>query len=350
MLKKLASIILITTFLTSCSTDIDINAEWKEIMIVYGLLDHNDTTHYVRVQKAYLGEGNVLTMASVSDSIYYSDSIYVELQAMNGNQNNGSPIVLEPTFIAKEDGVFASDGHYVFKTPASFNQNLDQSLNYKVLVRNVNSANEATSITNLIGNYNVTVPQTPSINLNADSEFTIEWTVADNASVYQPIVRFHYFEDGVNKYVDMELSSIRNENNLSKLNKSFERTTIYSFIGNAIEASETAVRIPLGLEVIILAGGEEYDLYTQVNGPSSSIVEEQPEYTNIENGLGLFSCRTSTSSVENFTTLANPSGYYQFSSASIDSLKCGSKTGDLHFASLVENLVTNQVDTVFCNN
>ena len=29
----------------------------------------------------------------------------------------------------------------------------------------------------------------------------------------------------------------------------------------------------------------------EVNEPSSSIIQERPEYTNIVNGIGLFSCR-----------------------------------------------------------
>jgi hypothetical protein len=45
------------------------------------------------------------------------------------------------------------------------------------------------------------------------------------------------------------------------------------------------------LEFIVYAGGEALQTFMAVNSPSNSLVQERPLYTNINNGLGVFSCR-----------------------------------------------------------
>lgn len=48
--------IFLTAFLffASCETDFDINADWKDITVVYGALNQNDSIHYIRIQKLFL--------------------------------------------------------------------------------------------------------------------------------------------------------------------------------------------------------------------------------------------------------------------------------------------------------
>ena len=50
---RIAALIVLTTILfQACKTDFDINAPWKESAIVYGILNQNDTIHYIKVNKA----------------------------------------------------------------------------------------------------------------------------------------------------------------------------------------------------------------------------------------------------------------------------------------------------------
>jgi hypothetical protein len=53
-LRQLVLLLLIPLAFTSCETDFELNAEWKDITIVYGILNQNDTAHYIRIQKAFL--------------------------------------------------------------------------------------------------------------------------------------------------------------------------------------------------------------------------------------------------------------------------------------------------------
>jgi hypothetical protein len=45
----------------SCSTDVDIYAEYKDISIVYGMIEPESDTTWIKVTKAFLGPGECLT-------------------------------------------------------------------------------------------------------------------------------------------------------------------------------------------------------------------------------------------------------------------------------------------------
>ena len=59
-MKKLffVAIPLILLF-TSCKVEFSPNAEWKEVPVVWCVLDQMDDTTWVRVQRCFLGEDNL---------------------------------------------------------------------------------------------------------------------------------------------------------------------------------------------------------------------------------------------------------------------------------------------------
>jgi hypothetical protein len=52
------------------------------------------------------------------------------------------------------------------------------------------------------------------------------------------------------------------------------------------------------IEIIISAADKDFALYLEVNEPSTSIVQDKPQYSNIENGLGIFSSRSNKSTLK----------------------------------------------------
>ncbi|MFW5705613.1 MAG: hypothetical protein ACOCX8_01300, partial [Bacteroidota bacterium] len=58
-----------------------------------------------------------------------------------------------------------------------------------------------------------------------------------------------------------------------------------------LDADFVGQRLAGPVDFIVAAGGIEYDTYMRVNGPSYSLVQDRPEYTNIVNGFGLMSSR-----------------------------------------------------------
>ena len=140
--------ILLSLFF-SCSTDFDVNAEWKDITVVYCLLNQNDSAHYVKVNKAFLGEQDAYIMAQISDSFNY-ENINVSLEQWN-NDNRIKIIPLEKTTeIVKQPGIFATDNNIIYKTTGSIFADSE----YKLII-DIPGKEPVTSTTKLIARFNV---------------------------------------------------------------------------------------------------------------------------------------------------------------------------------------------------
>ena len=75
--KRLISFFFILLVFFSCENDLDINADWEDIPVIYSILDsgssyEDNTEHYIKVQKSFLGDLSASQMAQETDSIYYN--------------------------------------------------------------------------------------------------------------------------------------------------------------------------------------------------------------------------------------------------------------------------------------
>ena len=53
-MKKITSIFLLIIILfSSCESDLDINSEWEEVTVVFGLLDQSKEKQYIRINKSF---------------------------------------------------------------------------------------------------------------------------------------------------------------------------------------------------------------------------------------------------------------------------------------------------------
>ena len=73
MNKLLFSFVLIIAIgFNSCKTDIDVNAEYKDIPVVYGLINPTDTNHYIKINKAFLGNASAVDLAADANNFNYA--------------------------------------------------------------------------------------------------------------------------------------------------------------------------------------------------------------------------------------------------------------------------------------
>lgn len=347
MYKYLSILSVFSLLLIACNNEVDINDDWQEQAVIYALLDPSDSVQTVRVQKAYLGQGDVFEMAAIADSIYYTDSIEVSLQALDNGNPTGDLFILQAQSITKDDGEFTSEGHVMYQTQG-LDGVLDRDFAYRVKVVNLATGYEAYGDTYLVGDFMLIKPQSPTINFNTSVKMEMEWWHADNAGVYQVVLRFHYEEDGEKKYLDMPFNErqVGTDYNAPGVLSNYEINRFYTFLQNNMEPSTTKKRIAKGVELFIYAGGDNYTLFTDLNATSGSLVEERPEFTNVINGAGLVSSRAVTTSEDVFQFNLTQD-YYLLSSSAIDSLVCGYRTADLHFGQ-IEVFGNNQIDTVYC--
>ena len=314
--------ILLSLFF-SCTTDFDVNAEWKDITVVYCLLNQNDSSHYVKVNKAFLGEQDAYIMAQISDSFNY-ENINVSLERWINN-NLLQTIILDTTYINKEHGIFATDNNIIYKTTDSIYADSE----YKLII-DIPGKEQITSSTKLIARFkvlnNFEAPQRV-IGFSSSSPETIEWNSVENARLYELTIRFHYYEETtdsgtVAKFLDWKQPTKLSPNldGGEKMSLEIPGESFYQFIAANISVIENVKRIAGCLDFMFMLGGDDLNTYIEVSRPSNTIVQEKPAFTNIVNGIGIFSCRYDK----------NIFGK-ELSDRSVDSLSCGQYTKDLRF-------------------
>lgn len=296
----------LSLFFVSCETDFDVITDYKEVAVVYGILNQNDSVHYFRISKAFLGKGNALEYAKIADSSSYGADINVVLRdsAQNGVVKD---IVFDTvTLFNKQTGVFYAPGQlfYVGKC------NLDKEHIYKLIITNKKTGNIVTSETNLIGDFYFTKPSSSSKSLSLKRSITtankIEWANALNGRKYQMVIHFFYKElYGINDTLLKSVTWTFPAVNASKTNGtgstqvSFLNEEFYKICETKIpytditQEQKVLKRYAAFCKMEMTVVDNNFATYLDVNGSSTGLTMEKLQFTNITNGYGLFASRNS---------------------------------------------------------
>jgi len=300
------------TFFTGCETDFDVTAPWKDITVVYGLISQNDSVHYIKVNKAFLGEGNAYTYAQIADSSSYGDNIEVTIIEKAKNGSTRSFACEATTVFDKEPGVFYYPEQEVYKTAFRVPNNYtEQELVYSVVIRNKITGKVVTAQTPLVKDFAIETPRPgqQSIDFISENNQRIKWISAKDGRRYNIAIRFLFADvmkithDTVARSIDWNLTSVKSTTidggeNLEIL---YDPLSFYGVCKNLVPVRDSYnldyteedvdVRLADRVEFRFMVAGDELNTYMEVNEPATGIIQEKPEYTNIENGIGLFSCR-----------------------------------------------------------
>ncbi len=282
----------------SCSTKIDVNAEYKDITVVYGILNQNDSIHYIKINKAFLGNNNAYVMAADPAMSNYDPS---ELEVYMEEWKNGYYVTTIPfdttTIYNKEPGVFYYPNQYVWKAKRIINPNnpsYSDICEYKMYVLNKTNGKLISSSTKLVNKFAITQPQ---YSIGFNSSKTAIWKSAINGRRYEMIIRFHYKEKDAlgaitDHSVDINFGYLKSPNLDGGTQMEMDYgPSFFPALSNSIPANPNVSRVCGNIDLIILAGGDELSTYIDVNAPTGSSVFDRPDYTNINNGIGVFSCR-----------------------------------------------------------
>ena len=292
--------ILILLSISSCETDFDVNANWEDVTIVYGLIDPNEEIQLVKINKAYLGEGDAIEMASISDSTNYNPSdirvTLYRIKEISFNQYDTlSSVILNDTILEKDDGLFSIDNNiiYTFSKPESF---YNTNSIYSLEVINLSSGHMVTSKTEIINNFSFE-------SLNSSFQWglyneelgdslmfrtkTIEWTKSNNGEIYQLDVLINYIEN--NDTISLIWSQPLIEYSSGNMTTKIKGNLFFDFLSSNL--SNNTTKQFLNLDLIMTVGTDDLKTYINVNKPFSGIVQERPAFSNIGNGIGLFSSR-----------------------------------------------------------
>jgi len=320
-------------FLASCKKSLIVNADWKDVTVVYGLLDQTEPIHYVKVTKAFLGPGNALQFAQISDSSNY-DTLKVYMEEYNSSILLRT-IALHDTLITNKDsGVFYFPVQKVYYTTAKLNTGLTYHLVINVIKKGV-TQKVVEGYATLIGDLDVSIPMSVSkASFQSGKNTEVKWTSATGGIRYQVDIRIRYAETKIGvpnstviKSLDwLALTDIKSlsDKGGQTMDYYLSGDAFFVFIGSQLKSDsvngQPVTRALRNCDFIFTVGSNDLSTYMDVTAPSMTIIQERPAFTDIINGIGLFSART----VVGIDSL-------QFSPYTLDEIKTNPYTRNLGF-------------------
>ncbi|PCJ82242.1 MAG: hypothetical protein COA49_01725 [Bacteroidetes bacterium] len=319
-------------FFSRCNTDVDLTAPYMSIPVVFGLLDAEADTQWVRINRTWLGEGDQTDAALIADSSEYSSS-RLEAQFVEViNGVDGRVFTLQDTLLQNksEDGVFFAPEHkaYFAPTRVTDEMNLNPDAQYRLELV-IDDTTEVEALTNMIAVTigNITRPPMGIDNIRFGfasvgssnvtyPNYTFKWYSTPGASRYDAIVRVHFIEhywaDDYQTILDSSRTRMieipvgsedpNNDDGGELIKKIFGGYTFFSNLSTRLIKSPRITRelgvwdedsqIARAFDFVLIVANEQLAIYLDINSPVTGIIQERPEYTNINGGLGLWASRT----------------------------------------------------------
>jgi hypothetical protein len=345
MRKRLALLFgfmgMVTVFIT-CSTDFELNTP-QETTVIFGILDESADTQWVKVNKSFLGDGNNFEYAALNDCTEYSN-VTVSVEE-NGGLNRLWTLSEKYVAVDNSNGIFYTDSQKVYYfIPGS----LDNTVTYTVKAEFDDNRPVVEATTSLVGQFDFTGIFKAKLFTGLDFEngtglaspsyienFVIDWSLGKDAKRYDLTVRFNYTEHLIAgsitpKYVDWfqgtQIST--GITGTGNLDRTINTEIFFSFLQTVPELVDTSgveKRVIENVEFILTAAHDELNTYIEINEPVSGIVTERPTYTNVINGIGIFSSRAKV--VLDRASALTP--LTQFKRNSTEEISRGQYTGNL---------------------
>jgi hypothetical protein len=321
-MKKLflsLSLLACMAFFNACSTDVELYADYKDIPVIYGLIDATTDTNFVRINRAFCGSNdnpiNAYEVALIADSCNYPgklDARIMEYKLGFGNQYSptGRVIMLDTITIHDKDttGIFYAPDQKVYYTTETFKQNTE-SARYKYRLAVYKGNDTITSETGVVGgeNFKILTWQTSFISDSTTNTGKISFTAADNTAFYDMKMYFNYREKHGAKEENKQLKWDFGTKSVDELYYddqqkcfyvSYGMNSLFDMLERAIGSDTTGVTRYFDenpIEIVIAAGGEELYNYIQINAQAGGLSQSIPDYTNINGGYGVFSSRINKS-------------------------------------------------------
>lgn len=316
---------VITLF--SCDNEVDLNAEFIDTPVVFSLLTPGADTQYVRVTRGFLKDGeSAIDLAQDPSNLYY-DTLEVFLTDVE----SGNVFSFNKIEVPKEPGVFSTETNRVYMLENQLNVGSE----YKLDVTRPGEGT-STATASALGQVELDKPDPnrPSLEVSFVNNqlqfqsYDFQFNIGRNIAKFEAYLYFYY--DEVNgstktrKEVKMPIGSFTNSNreNLDEIEIFFPGDRFFRTIANEVEPTSVKKEIPTDstLMIEIYAADETLIFYQDLNGPIEGLAQVRPEFSNIENGIGLFASR---SVVKYFTRLNGDSR---------NELKIGSLTGNHNFS------------------
>jgi hypothetical protein len=302
-MKKNILIILVVLGFVACDNKLEINAPYREIPVIYGFININDTVQYLRIQKVFQNSIEVKAneASKISDSLELKN-IKVQLIVVRAFTKD-TINCYKTNEISKEAGFFANDVNFIYKSDVyNLKQYADiQSVNLNVT--NTLTGNKYTAMCNLIGDQAIE-SRNITISENSANKFRFSYRINTSAYIIDAAIRLKYLEAPlsnptafVEKFYDYYVQS-------SDETAKYQPNSIVSFLIKSPDVlkdwrayfdiqSKNVIRQYVGVEYVTWGASAELLDIQEISKPNISFVQKRTDYSNIKGGaLGLFTART----------------------------------------------------------
>lgn len=313
---------------SSCSTEVQLNAPYDSIPVVYGLLEMDADTQWVKINRTWLGDGDQYEFAAIRDSSEYPagsvEGKIVEFLPSSSGGSGGSILptgrewVLRDTTVDnRQPGAFAyPEQRLYFASTAQ--QPLDEEMLYELQL-SLPDGKSVRAITSLVESGEGAISRPPNLptyrlslaNVVSDGTATynnvkLKWTTSAGASLYTSSIVVHYDE---HYFADDDLTVLDstraremriqvgtrvagNLNGGELMEDVFNGERFFTELATRLEANPRIRRslgtydpvdqIERAVDVVLEVANSDLAIYLDVHGSSNSIVQERPLWTNVE--------------------------------------------------------------------
>ena len=285
-MKKIISLLFLISLFFGCKKDFKTIANWEEKMVVYSLIDIRENEQLIKINKAFLGDGNVLKYAENADSNQYQFPLDVKLLELDENDNVIQTILFDTIHIKnKEEGVFFNTHQIIYKSrpyewssivvfTEGFQQDtiridtiwLNPEHKYKIDITNPKTNYNVSSETNPVGFVRFKSPSYTQKFLTLaneiDNKKIIKWYNIDNQSIQEVKIYFHYLEvmGGPSDTLNKRIKIINEGVSATAESYYFYSTNFFNTCASRIpyedptEEANVTKRFSRGIEIQVLAG------------------------------------------------------------------------------------------------
>jgi hypothetical protein len=324
-MKKISILLMLfAVLLSSCSEEVNLNGDFKETAVVYGLLDHADSLHYIKITRAFIGPGNALEIAQIPDSSYFDD-VELTVSEYVGGVFQRSWLLSDTIVNNKDiDGAFYAPEQkvYYFKTLPTVTSSmgvpgtvqtssnplltsLKPGATYRMNAKINNGEFEVNGETELVNGLSTTTSSQNFTFKFADDPAEYISTAVVVSSTGNAFVVNAQLDVSINEHVGNTISSKSFNWQIGENNVQPNSSTTFSALGktfydlvkrNVSDDPSIDKRTFKGITITITGGAEELYNYMVVNKPTSSLAQSKPTYTNLsvtndKRVVGIFSSR-----------------------------------------------------------
>lgn len=322
-MKHILPLIAVTLLaFSSCRVEFSPNAPWRDVPSVYCVLDPEEDTVWVRLQRCYLGEDNLYNYSSIADSNYYlPDAVSVHLLAWKGIRGDNNSLTASENLVdrwqlaytereGKPEGNFPSGRQPVYYCVPGDRMLADTDCVFQlVIIRNADGDTLATASTSMVGflpkkiTYNDTIEEVLT-NPNAlrGHEFgfiigcrgRLQWNTLPRGRLYQPFVTFYYKKLRDTLHFTIPGTTVKNPGNAISLSCiPFTQDYYFDYIRRQLSDNTDSLFTVNNVDITIAVCNEDLNAYITSLDHTVMGGQDNPTYSNIKGGVGIFGSRRS---------------------------------------------------------